>query len=304
MEKKKIIAVVGPTASGKTGLAIELAKRLSGEIVSCDSMQIYKDIPIASAVATAEEKAAVPHHLIEFLEPDESFSVAEYVEMANKCIDSIIAAGKLPILCGGTGLYYSSLLDNISFDVQPGCTELRQKLKAELETNSPEYMHSKLWEVDMEAAEKLAVSDTRRVIRALELYYASGLTSAERNKLSKSCPSPFEAVCIGLDFADRQKLYQRIEQRIDIMVQNGLVEEAEQRYRKSGGAAQAIGHKEFFPYFAGEISLDEAIQSLKISTRHYAKRQLTWFRRDERINWIKVDETKDVVSAALEIIEK
>ncbi len=301
--KKRIIAVVGPTASGKTGLAIEIAKRLSGEIVSCDSMQIYKDIPIASAVATAEERAEAPHHLVEFLGPDESFSVADYVAKANGCIDEIISRGNMPVLCGGTGLYYSSLIDNISFEDQPGQTELREKLEQELTETSPEFMHAKLEAVDIESAEKLAVSDTRRVIRSLELYYLTGLTAKERTELSRSRPSPFDPIVIGIDFADRQKLYARIERRIDLMVENGLIEEARGRYEKSGGAAQAIGHKEFFPYFAGDITLDDAIENLKTSTRRYAKRQLTWFRRDERINWIMADETDDIVAAAMKIIE-
>lgn len=303
MEKKRLIAIVGPTASGKTGLAIEIAKRIDGEIVSCDSMQIYRDIPIASAVASAEEKAEVPHHLIEFLEPDSSFSVAEYVEAAKRCIEDILSRGKTPILCGGTGLYYSSLVDNISFEDQPGQTEIRERLENELNETSAEFMHKKLKEIDPAAAEKLAVSDTRRVIRAIELFELTGLSAERRNELSKSNPSPYNTVTIGIDYKDRQLLYSRIEKRIDIMIENGLIAEAEARFKKSGGAAQAIGHKEFFPYFAGEISLEQAIDNLKTSTRRYAKRQLTWFRRDERINWIFADETEDVVSAAMDILK-
>ena len=303
MEKKRLIAIVGPTASGKTGLAIEIAKRIDGEIVSCDSMQIYRDIPIASAVAMAEEKAEVPHHLIEFLEPDSSFSVAEYVEAAKRCIEDILSRGKTPILCGGTGLYYSSLVDNISFEDQPGQTEIRERLENELNETSAEFMHKKLKEIDPAAAEKLAVSDTRRVIRAIELFELTGLSAERRNELSKSNPSPYNTVTIGIDYKDRQLLYSRIEKRIDIMIENGLIAEAEARFKKSGGAAQAIGHKEFFPYFAGEISLEQAIDNLKTSTRRYAKRQLTWFRRDERINWIFADETEDIVSAAMDILK-
>jgi len=303
MEKNRLIAIVGPTASGKTGLAIEIAKRIDGEIVSCDSMQIYRDIPIASAVATAEEKAEVPHHLIEFLEPDSSFSVAEYVEAAKRCIEDILSRGKTPILCGGTGLYYSSLVDNISFEDQPGQTEIRERLENELNDTSAEFMHKKLKEIDPAAAEKLAVSDTRRVIRAIELFELTGLSAERRNELSKSNPSPYNTVTIGIDYKNRQLLYSRIEKRIDIMIENGLIAEAEARFKKSGGAAQAIGHKEFFPYFAGEISLEQAIDNLKTSTRRYAKRQLTWFRRDERINWIFADENEDVVSAAMDILK-
>ena len=304
MSNNRLIAVVGPTASGKTGLAVEIAKRIGGEIVSCDSMQIYRDIPIASAVATEEEKAGIPHYLTEFLDPDSSFSVAEYVAAARKCIDDILSRGKTPILCGGTGLYYSSLVDNVSFEDQPGQTEIRDRLLRELEETSAENMHEKLKAVDPDLAEKLAVSDTRRVIRALELFELTGLNAQKRNELSKSNPSPYDLLAIGIDYKDRQILYSRIERRIDIMVQNGLVAEAEARFKKSGGASQAIGHKEFFPFFNGEITLEKAVEDLKTSTRRYAKRQLTWFRRDERINWIFADETEDVVSAAMEIINK
>ncbi len=300
--KNRIIAVVGPTASGKTTLAIEIAEKLGGEIVSCDSMQIYSGMPIASAVATENEKKRVPHHLVEFLEPEESFSVAEYVDIAKRCIDDILCRGKVPVLCGGTGFYYSSLIDNVSFESQPGCTDLREKLKKELEDNSPEYMHEKLASVDPEAAEKLSVSDTRRVIRALELIYLTNLTAKDREIISKAQPSPYDFKVIGIDFADRSKLYERIEKRIDIMVENGLLEEAKVGYLRSGTSAQAIGHKEFYPYFSGEITLMQAMENLKTATRRYAKRQLTWFRRDERINWIMADETENMLSAAMKII--
>ena len=301
--RQKLIAVVGPTASGKTGLAVALAEALNGEVVSCDSMQIYRGISIASAAPTAGETRGVPHHLVEFVDPDRSFSVAQYVEAAGKCIKDIAARGKTPVLCGGTGQYYSALADNLQFGDQPESKAVRERLKAELESSGIEEMYARLSRLDPEAAKKISAGDARRIIRALEMTELTGTTLAERNRMSRAVPSPYDVCAIGLDFADRGILYDRIEKRIDSMIERGLVAEARAAYSRYGGASQAIGHKEFFEYFEGTKTLNEAVASLKTATRHYAKRQLTWFRRDDRINWLLVDRTDDLFGDALRIIK-
>lgn len=304
-EKQKIavIVVVGPTASGKTSLAIEIAKQYNGEIVSADSMQIYKGFPIASAAPTDEEREQAVHHLVEFLEPDVKFSVAEYVALANEKIRDIYYRGKTPVVVGGTGLYINSLIDGIVFGEQKTDINLRQELEKQFDTLGGEEMLRRLSEFDREAAERLNIGDRRRIIRAFEVYKLSGITISEQNRLSKAKESPYSPVMIGITYKDREKLYERINKRVDIMLENGLLEEAKSMRNKGITAAQAIGHKELIPYFNGEISLDEAVETLKRETRRYAKRQLTWFRRDERINWIYADE-ENVYNRANEIINE
>lgn len=286
MEKTKIICVVGATASGKTDLAVKLAKAVDGEIISADSMQVYKNMPIATAVATKEEQDGVPHHLVEFLDTDQTFSVADFVERAKVLIDEITARGRVPIVAGGTGLFVDSLVKNISFSEVGSNAEIRN----ELAEKSNEELFEKLLELDPNAAEDIHPNNRKRVIRALELCM-SGTSKTEQNENSMLIDSPYDALYIGIGYQDRQKLYDRINKRVDLMLEAGLENEARQMLGKQGlTARQAIGHKELQPYIDGNITLDEAVEGLKRETRRYAKRQLTWFRRNENINWIYADE--------------
>lgn len=286
MEKTKIICVVGATASGKTDLAVKLAKAVDGEIISADSMQVYKNMPIATAVATKEEQDGVPHHLVEFLDTDQTFSVADFVERAKVLIDEITARGRVPIVAGGTGLFVDSLVKNISFSQVGSNAEIRN----ELAEKSNEELFEKLVELDPKSAEDIHPNNRKRVIRALELCM-SGTSKTEQNENSMLIDSPYDALYIGIGYRDRQKLYDRINKRVDLMLEAGLENEARQMLGKQGlTARQAIGHKELQPYIDGNITLDEAVEGLKRETRRYAKRQLTWFRRNENINWLYADE--------------
>ena len=286
MEKTKIICVVGATASGKTDLAVKLAKAVDGEIISADSMQVYKNMPIATAVATKEEQDGVPHHLVEFLDTDQTFSVADFVERAKVLIDEITARGRVPIVAGGTGLFVDSLVKNISFSEVGSNAEIRN----ELAEKSNEELFEKLVALDPKSAENIHPNNRKRVIRALELCM-SGTSKTEQNENSMLIDSPYDALYIGIGYQDRQKLYDRINKRVDLMLEAGLENEARQMLGKQGlTARQAIGHKELQPYIDGNITLDEAVEGLKRETRRYAKRQLTWFRRNENINWLYADE--------------
>ncbi|MCQ2476795.1 MAG: tRNA (adenosine(37)-N6)-dimethylallyltransferase MiaA [Clostridia bacterium] len=307
--KIPLIAVVGPTASGKTSLGVNICKRIGGQVVSCDSMQIYKGMDIATAKPTADEMQGVPHHLIDFASPAELFSVAAYCEKAKKCIDEIRLAGDIPVLVGGTGLYYSSLVDNIGFIEQETDYEYRQYLRDRAEKEGAAVLLAQLKEIDPEAASKLHENNLGRVIRALEIYHSTGKTKSEQNELSRSVPSPYKLTAICLDARDRQVLYDRINMRVDIMLENGLLEEAKRFFESdpSGTAVQAIGYKELKPYLDGEKSLDECVENLKMQTRRYAKRQLTWFRRDERMHFLYIDDyssAEELTDAAMEIIGK
>ncbi len=299
-----IICVVGPTASGKTSLGVELAKRLNGEVVGADSMQIYRSIPIASAVPSEEERQGIPHHLIEMLDFSVNFSVADYVELAHQKIKEIYLSGKLPILVGGTGLYVNSLVDNIQFVSEPTDFELRKRLQRELEEQGEEHMHARLKAIDEEAAARLHPNNTRRIVRALELFELTGKTITQLEAESRSVPSPYDAVMLGITFDDRQLLYDRIRRRVDLMLENGLLKEAEATLNLKGGGVQAIGHKELHKYFRGEVTLDEAVELLKRESCRYAKRQLTWFKKDQRIKWIYADKTQDVLGEAQKILKE
>ena len=301
MEKTKIICVVGATASGKTDLAVKLAKAVDGEIISADSMQVYKNMPIATAVATKEEQDGVPHHLVEFLDTDQTFSVADFVERAKVLIDEITARGRVPIVAGGTGLFVDSLVKNISFSQVGSNAEIRN----ELAEKSNEELFEKLMELDPKSAEDIHPNNRKRVIRALELCM-SGTSKTEQNENSMLCDSPYDALYIGIGYRDRQKLYDRINKRVDLMLDAGLENEARQMLGKQGlTARQAIGHKELQPYIDGNITLDEAVEGLKRETRRYAKRQLTWFRRNENINWLYADEMSrdELVEKAVDLAE-
>ncbi len=303
INKPKVIFVVGPTASGKTELAIAIARHFDGEIVSADSMQIYKGISIASAAPTNEEKSLAVHHLIEFLEPQVKFSVADYVELARKTIDDIISRGKLPIVVGGTGLYIDSLIEGIEFIDEKTSDETRVKLENEYDILGGEEMLKKLSLIDSVSSAKLSPNDKKRIVRAFEVYYTTGLTITEQNERSKLGGKPYNEVIIGITCSDREKLYQRINRRVDLMVESGIIEEAKAMRDKGYTSAQAIGHKEFYDYLDGIVTIDEAVEKLKRETRRYAKRQLTWFRKNENINWVFSD-IQDVKTEVIKILER
>ena len=309
MNKIPVVAVVGPTASGKTSLSIEIAKRFSGQVVSADSMQIYEKMNIATAKPTVEEMQGITHHLIGFQPIDKKFSVADYVKAAKECIEKICAEDDIPVVAGGTGLYVDSLLQNIQFSEEESNTEIRKELTKMFDEKGAKYMLGWLNEIDHKTAERLHLKDKSRIIRALEIYKSTGKTMSEQKVLSKSVETPYKPLYIGINYRDRNILYDRINRRVDIMVENGLLEEAKEFYNipSDKTACQAIGYKELAPYFNDEKSLEECLESLKIETRHYAKRQLTWFRKNENINWIYPDDydnAEDMYNNVFSIVEK
>lgn len=307
MNKLPVIAVVGATASGKTALAVGLAKYYGGEVISADSMQIYQGMDIATAKPTEEEKAGVLHHLMDFLPVTESYSVARYVEAANAAADEIVSRGHIPVIAGGTGLYVDSLLDNVLFEDEPDNAAVREALKQRRETEGVEALFAELERVDPETASQLHIHNENRVLRALEVYYLTGETISERRRRSRLRETRFDPVWIGLDYRDRQLLYDRIDRRVDDMMARGLLKEAESYYRlpRAATASQAIGYKELKPFFDGVIPQEEAVENLKRATRRYAKRQLTWFRKNDRIHWIFRDgKTEDeILAEALAVTE-
>lgn len=289
--KKKAIVIVGPTASGKTALGVYVAQKIGGEVISADSMQIYKSLSISTAKPTDEEMCGIKHHLIDFLDITEQYSVSDYCKDARRCFDDITSRGKVPVIVGGTGLYIDSFLSNTEFLDNASAPEIKEKLKAQLEEKGIEYMYSQLKEIDPLAAEKIHPNNIVRVLRALEVYYSSGKTISQQVELSHSVESDIEPLYIGITYDDREKLYDRINKRVDIMVSMGLVDEAraffDADYSKT--SLNSIGCKELKPYIDGVSTLDACIERLKLSTRRYAKRQLTWFRRNKNINWIYPD---------------
>ena len=293
MEKIPIVTVVGPTASGKTALAVELAIRINGEVISADSMQIYRGMDIATAKPTLDEMRGVPHHLIDCVDPKEGFSVARYCELAKPVIDEIRQRGKLPILCGGTGLYIDALLGNMSFCEYEADPLIREALQREYEEQGLEHLLGILREFDPDSAGRLEPGrNPKRIIRAIEVYRTTGITQTKLNEIQTCVQSPYRAVKLGLTSGDRAYLYERINRRVDRMIGEGLIEEARRFYREESGdtAAAAIGYKELLPYLKGESDLSTCVESLKRATRRYAKRQLTWFTRDQEIRWFRIDE--------------
>ena len=306
----KILAIVGPTASGKSALALALAEKLNGEIISCDSMQVYRRMDIGTAKPTAEEQAAVRHHLIDVAEPDESFSAADYVAFAVEAIEDCAGRGKLPIVCGGTGLYLDALLRGN--DLAPDTTD--EKVRAELmeyaEKNGADALWGILREIDPESAEATHPNNVKRVARAIEIYRVSGVTKTELDRRSREGGDRYDACVIGLRYNDREVLYDRINRRVDIMLSDGLVAETESLladgvFEKNSTAAQAIGYKELLPYCRGEVSLEEASELLKMATRRYAKRQMTWFSAKSYVHFIDVTDTsKKTFEEIVNIAEK
>ena len=308
MNRIPVVAVVGPTASGKSDLAVEICLRFNGEAVSADSMQIYKGLDISTAKPTEEEKKGVPHHMMDFLDNTESFSVAEYQKMAGECIRDIYSRGKLPVIVGGTGLYIDTLLNNIQLKEDSFDEALREKLLERVEKEGIENLLDELREIDPEYAEKMHPNNVKRIVRALEVWYSSGVTMTQQIADSHA-ESPYDVCFIGLDAEDRDFLYERINRRVSIMLENGLEAEAKDYLSQENTAtsSQAIGCKELKPYFDGEITLAEAADNLRQATRRYAKRQLTWFRRNKEINWILIDKFNskaEMQNTAFEIIKK
>ena len=298
-----IICIAGPTASGKTALAVALAKELNGEVVSCDSMYVYRRMNIGTAKPSLEEMEGIVHHMIDVAEPCEDFSVSKYCEMAAPIVDDIIARGKTAIIAGGTGLYMDSLIKGNNFAPFPS-TGMREKLEAQADREGMEAMLELLHSIDPDSAARLHLSDRKRIIRALEVWYETGETITAHNLRTQAIPPRYNPLWIGLDFADRAELYRRIDMRVDIMLEQGLVEEIK-TLLASGipekcTAMQAIGYKEFVAALNGQCTITEAADEVRKSSRHYAKRQLTWFRRNKNIHWI----TRQTGESAEEIIRR
>ena len=284
-----IICIAGPTASGKTALAVELAKELGGEVVSCDSMQVYRSMDIGTAKPTNDEMQGIIHHMLDVADPDEDFSVSRYCEMATPIVDDILSRGKTAIIAGGTGLYMDALMKGNDFAPFPS-TGRREELEARADSEGIEVLMNWLRDIDPEAANKLHLSDRKRIIRALEVYLETGETITAHNKRTQAIPPRYQPLWLGLDFENRADLYDRIDRRVDIMLEQGLIQEIESLLSsgipKKCTAMQAIGYKEFLAAMDGQCSIAEAAEAVKKSSRHYAKRQLTWFRRNPQMNWL------------------
>lgn len=302
-----VIAVVGPTASGKTGLSVALCKALEGEVVSADSMQIYRGMDIGTAKPSLEERQGIPHHLIDIADPGESYSVARFCADAKEAVADIHSRGKRPVLCGGTGLYIDRFLSNTPFPQQESTGLLREQLQQDYHRDGGESLYRELMAADPAAAAKIHKNNAVRVIRAVEIL-RSGHTLTGQVEQTLATETPYRAIRIGLDFADRAVLYRRIEERVDSMMEDGLLDEARTLYDRrdtlGATAAAAIGYKELFAYFDGACTLKEAVDTLKTATRHYAKRQRTWFRRDPSVCWIEASLSKEeILAKAKKIVE-
>lgn len=295
INKIKIVAVVGPTASGKTALSIELAKKFNGEIISCDSMQVYRDMNIGTAKPDEAEMDGIKHHMLDFADPKQIYTCADYVRDAQKSIDEIVSRGKVPVICGGTGLYLESLLRGGSFEETETDPEYREELEKIADAQGNEYLHEMLSKVDPESAAAIHFNNRKRVIRALEIYKCCGVTKSELDRRSRIPESKYDSLTIGLRFNDRAVLYDRINRRVDLMMEAGLEKETRKLledgiFDSNGTAKQAIGYKELLGYIKGEMSYIDAIEQLKTATRRYAKRQMTWFSAHGDVNWIDIEE--------------
>jgi tRNA dimethylallyltransferase len=298
----KLAAIVGPTAVGKTSIAIKVARELNGEIISCDSMQIYKGMDIGTAKASEEEQAKVGHHLIDIVEADRQFSVADYQKLAVKLIEKLNGENKLPILVGGTGLYYQSVVDSYVFFPMQSRDRVREKWNAIIKEKGLEAVYHYLQSIDPEYAEKISSNDQKRIVRALEVYELTGKTFSSHQMKKENA---YDLAVVGL-YLERQDLYSRIEQRVDKMLQDGLIEEVEylreQGYDLSNNSMQALGYKQVYYYLQGFINKEEMIEEIKKETRRYAKRQYTWFKKDRRILWLNIKAFADDKLLAKKIV--
>jgi len=302
----RIICVVGPTASGKTALAVELAKQFNGEVLSCDSMQIYKGMDIGTAKPTAEEMQGIPHYMIDFLSPNEDYSVGRYVEEADRILQEILSRGKTAVIAGGTGLYVDSLIAGRSFAPAP-VTGNREKLRKMAEEKGIGSVLEFLYTVDPQRAEKLSPADEKRIIRAAEIWLDTGKTATEHDAETKAVPPKYQPLWIGLNYVNRQDLYDRINRRVRKMVEEGLLDEVRallgSGIRPDATAMQAIGYKEFLAVCNGAEPIEEAIERVSQGTRRYAKRQLSWFRRNNEIHWINLPADPDIRAMTAEAVK-
>ena len=306
LSKPRVIAVGGPTASGKTALSVGLAKAFGGEIINADSMQIYKNLDVGTAKPSIEERQGIPHYLLDFLPPETPYSVADFTAAADPLIQEITARGKLPLVVGGTGLYITSLLNGMAFAPEKTDPAIRARLQERAEAEGGAALYAELQSIDPDYAAQVHPNNLPRVIRALELYAATGRRMSEERVNARPAEPPYRSLCLCLTCRDRAVLYDRIERRVNLMVENGVLAEAKQVYDHRDTyrtAAQAIGYKEFFPYFEGTGSLDECTARLKQATRNYAKRQLTWFRRQNDAVWLYIDE-ENVLDRACELVRE
>ncbi len=289
--KPLIVVIVGPTASGKTKLSIELAKKFNGEIISGDSMQIYRKMDIGTAKPTLEERGGIPHHLMDFLEPTEEYTLKQYLEDANRAVEDILLRGKLPILVGGTGLYITSFMQNLTLSEEPIDEAYRTALEKDYDNFGGEEMLNRLSQIDPSLAARLHPKDRKRILRGLEVFHNTGITQTEQNKLALQSEKPYDFLCFGLTAEDRAFLYDRIDRRVELMLEQGLLDEIKSLNlaQCSRTARQAIGYRQFEGYFSGKQTLEEAVSKVQQESRNYAKRQLTWFRRDKTIQWYPID---------------
>lgn len=308
MERIKVLAIAGPTASGKTALSVALAKRLGGEIVSCDSMQVYRGMDVGTAKPTEEEKCGVPHHLIDVADAKEPFSVADYVTLAGRAIADVHARGRVPILCGGTGLYLDALLRG-GLEETEGDAACREALLAFAAREGAHALHERLRAVDPDSAMQIHENNVKRVARALEIYESTGITKTEYDRRSRERERPYDAVVVGLSYPDRAVLYGRIEKRVDVMLAEGLLAETARLYdagvfEKNTTAAQAIGYKEILSALRGEEEMSAARERLVIATRRYAKRQLTWFRAKEYVRWLEMTDGEGAMRSLESLVDE
>ena len=304
LSKPRVVAVGGPTASGKTALSVALARAFDGEIINADSMQIYKNLDVGTAKPSAEERQGIPHYLLDFLPPETPYSVADFTAAADPLIRDITARGKLPLVVGGTGLYITSLLNGMAFAPEKTDPAVRARLQARADAGDGAALYAELQRIDPDYAAQVHPNNLPRVIRALELFEATGRRMSDQRREARPAEAPYDALCLCLTCRDRAALYSRIDRRVDGMVENGVLDEARQVYDHRDAyrtAAQAIGYKEFFPCFEGTASLTECTERLKQATRNYAKRQLTWFRRQNDAVWLYLDE-EDVTKRACTLV--
>ena len=306
MKKTTVIVICGPTASGKTALSIELAKRIDGEVVSADSMQIYKDMNIGSAKVTLEEMDGIKHHLIDFVRPDQRYSVANYKKDAKKAIEEIIKKGKIPIVVGGTGLYVDSLIYEIEYNDIEIDEEYRKELEEIKHKEGLEILYKKALEIDPEAMGKISPNDSKRIMRVLEIYHATGKTKTQQEVESRTKDIPYDYKVFAINM-EREKLYDRINKRVDIMLEKGLVKEVENlltKYKEFPTAMQGLGYKEVRDYLEKKLSYEEMVEKIKQESRRYAKRQLTWFRKNKNTVWIDgLNDTNENISIIMEAVE-